>query len=320
MENKNPKIPKFEDIVKAHGKIKDYIHRTPVLTSSNLNNIANCKLFFKCENFQKTGSFKVRGALNAVLSLPPEVLQKGIATHSSGNHAQAIAFAGKLVGTNVTIVMPRTSPKPKIDSVSSLNAKIIFCEPNLKSREETLMKLIEQTGAIFIHPYDNPDVIAGQGTCAKEIFDDKYELDYLIAPVGGGGLLSGTSIATKALSPKTIVIGAEPEGANDAFKSFINNRIFPSVNPHTIADGLLTSLSERTFTIIKQNVDDILNVSEEMIKEAMLLIFERLKVVIEPSSAVPFAAVLQHKSIFKGKQVGIILSGGNVDLRNLPFN
>ncbi len=316
----NPKIPKFEDIDKAHGKIISYIHRTPVLTSSNLNNIANCKLFFKCENFQKTGSFKARGALNAILSLPKEFLQKGIATHSSGNHAQAIAFAGKLLGTKTTIVMPRTSPKPKIDSVMSHNANVIFCESNLKSREETLMKFIEQTGATFIHPYDNPDVIAGQGTCAKEIFDDKYELDFIIAPVGGGGLISGTSIATKTLSPKTKVIGAEPEGANDAFKSFINNRIFPSENPQTIADGLLTSLSIRTFTIIKQNVDDILTVSEEMIKQAMFLIFERLKVVIEPSSAVPFAVVLQHNSIFEGKRVGIIISGGNVDLRKLPFN
>lgn len=316
----NTKIPKFEDIVEAHGKIISYIHRTPVLTSSNLNNIANCKLFFKCENFQKTGSFKARGALNAILSLPKEVLQKGLATHSSGNHAQAIAFAGKLVGTKTTIVMPRTSPKPKIDSVMSHNANVIFCESNLKSREETLMKFIEQTGATFIHPYDNPDVIAGQGTCAKEIFDDKYELDFIIAPVGGGGLISGTSIATKTLSPKTKVIGAEPEGANDAFKSFINNRIFPSENPQTIADGLLTSLSVRTFTIIKQNVDDILTVSEEMIKQAMFLIFERLKVVIEPSSAVPFAVVLQYNSIFEGKRVGIIISGGNVDLRKLPFN
>lgn len=291
-----------------------------MLTSSNLNNIANCKLFFKCENFQKTGSFKARGALNAILSLPKEFLQKGIATHSSGNHAQAIAFAGKLLGTKTTIVMPRTSPKPKIDSVMSYNANVIFCESNLRSREETLMKFIEQTGATFIHPYDNPDVIAGQGTCAKEIFDDKYELDFIIAPVGGGGLISGTSIATKTLSPKTKVIGAEPEEANDAFKSFINNRIFPSENPRTIADGLLTSLSVRTFTIIKQNVDDILTVSEEMIKQAMFLIFERLKVVIEPSSAVPFAVVLQHNSIFEGKRVGIIISGGNVDLRKLPFN
>jgi threonine dehydratase len=323
MENKTSKeilIPSYEDIIEAHKRIGNYLHRTPILTSKNLNEIAKCSLFFKCENFQKTGSFKARGAMNAVLSLPKDKLTNGVATHSSGNHAQALAFAAKIVGTKATIVMPRTAPKPKINSVASLNAEIIFCEPTLKSREETLSEVVEKTGAVVIHPYDNPFVIAGQGTCVKELFEDGYELDFILAPVGGGGLLSGTSISTKFLSKNTKIFGVEPEGANDAYKSFRDNKIYPSVNPQTIADGLLTSLSERTFKIIKHNVDDIITVSEEMILQAMFLIFERLKIVVEPSGAVPFAGVLQHNSIFEKKKVGIILSGGNVDLSKLPFH
>lgn len=322
MEKKTGKelfIPTFEDIVEAHKRIGKFIHRTPMLASKNLNKLVNSSLFFKCENFQKTGSFKARGALNAVLSLSREKLANGLATHSSGNHAQALAFAAKIVGAKATVVMPHTAPKPKIDSVASLDAEIIFCKPTLKSREETLIDIIERTGAVVVHPYDNPYVIAGQGTCAKEIFEDKYELDFILAPIGGGGLLSGTSIATKYFSKNTKIFGVEPEGANDAHKSFYGNQIYPSVNPQTIADGLLTSLSEKTFKIIKQNVDDIITVSEEMILQAMFLIYERLKIVVEPSGAVSFAGVLQHSSIFENKKVGIILSGGNVDLKNLPF-
>jgi threonine dehydratase len=313
-------IPSFEDIAIAHKKIKPYIHNTPVLNSNSLNEIAICKLFFKCENFQKVGAFKIRGALNAVLSLSPEDLKNGIATHSSGNHAQAIAYAGKILGAKATVVMPRNSSPAKVSAVRAYGADIIFCEPTQKSREETLQAFILRTKAAFIHPYDNFYVIAGQGTAAKEFLEEINTLDFILTPLGGGGLLSGTSIATKQLSPTTAVIGVEPKGADDAFRSLRENKLYPSIEPKTIADGLLTSLSERTFQIIKQNVEQLLTVSEETIVEAMKYIFERMKIVVEPSGAVPFAAVLEYSSMFINKKVGIIVSGGNVDLGKLPFH
>ncbi len=319
----NPKskvpIPTFADIVSAHKKILPYIHRTPVHTSNSLNQIAGCNLYFKCENFQKVGAFKARGALNAVLSFPKNELTNGIATHSSGNHAQAIAYAGKIVGTKATIIMPSNASAPKVSAVRSFGADIIFCEPNQKSREEALKTFVEKTNAKFIHPYDNFFVIAGQGTASKELLEDFPNLDFILTPVGGGGLLSGTSITTKAISNKTKIIGVEPKGADDAFRSLSDNKIYPSIEPKTIADGLLTSLSEMTFTIIKKNVYQILTVSEESIVEAMKLIFERMKIVVEPSGAVPLAGILEFPNIFDGKNVGIILSGGNVDLSKLPF-
>jgi threonine dehydratase len=281
--------------------------------------MTGCNLFFKCENFQKVGSFKARGALNAVLILHPSQIQKGIATHSSGNHAQALAYAGKLVGAKTTIIMPSNAPKPKVDAVRSYGAEIIFCEPNQKAREETLLAFIEKTNALFIHPYDNFNVIAGQGTCAKEFLEENLKLDYILVPIGGGGLCSGTLIATKALSTVTRVIGVEPEGANDAYSSIRDNRIYPSIEPKTIADGLLTSLSQRTFTIIKNNIDEIVTVSDDSIVFAMKMIFERMKIVVEPSGAVPLAGVFQHPEIFTGKNIGIIISGGNADISNLPF-
>lgn len=319
----NPKskvpIPTFADIVFAHKKILPYINRTPFHTSNSLNQISGCNLYFKCENFQKVGAFKARGALNAVLSFSKNELTNGIATHSSGNHAQAIAYAGKIVGTKATIIMPSNASAPKVSAVRSYGADIVFCEPNQKSREETLKAFVEKTNAKFIHPYDNFFVIAGQGTAAKEFLEDFPNLDFILTPVGGGGLLSGTSITTKAISNKTKIIGVEPKGADDAFRSLRDNKIYPSIEPKTIADGLLTSLSEMTFTIIKKNVYQILTVSEESIVEAMKLIFERMKIVVEPSGAVPLAGILEYQNIFNGKNVGIILSGGNVDLSKLPF-
>lgn len=317
---RNVEIPTYEDIGNAHNRIKQYIHRTPVLTSRSLNELFACKLFFKCENFQKVGAFKARGALNAVLSLPQEDLKNGIATHSSGNHAQALAYAGKIVGAKTTIIMPSNASQVKISAVRNYGAEIIFCEPNQKSREDTLAEFVARTKAKFIHPYDNYLVIAGQGTASKELIEDTEPLDFILTPVGGGGLLSGTSIAVKHLSPRTQVFGVEPKGADDAYRSMRDGKLYPSIEPKTIADGLLTSLSERTFTIIKNNVKQILTVTEESIIQSMKLIYERMKIVVEPSGAVPFAGIIEYPEIFRGGRVGLILSGGNVDLSKLPFN
>lgn len=312
-------LPEYSDIVKAHQVIKKYAHRTPVLTSTSINNITGGNLFFKCENFQKVGAFKFRGATNAVFSLTDEEAEIGVATHSSGNHAAALALAAKIRGIPAHIVMPENSPEIKKKAVAGYGAKITFCEPTLQAREGTLLKVVEKTGATEIHPYNNFYVIAGQGTSAKEIIEDEGEFDLVITPVGGGGLLSGTAISSKFLSPNCKVIAAEPAGADDAFRSFHAKKLIPSVNPRTIADGLLTSLGERSFKIIQDKVDDIVTVSEEKIVEAMRLIWERMKIIIEPSSAVPLGAILEEKINVQHKKVGIILSGGNVDLESLPF-
>lgn len=312
-------IPVYSDVEKAHEIVKKFAHRTPVLTSTSINKIVGVGLFFKCENFQKVGAFKFRGACNAVFSLSEEDAQKGVATHSSGNHAAALALAAKMRGVAAHIVMPNNSPEIKKKAVAGYGAKITFCEPNLQARESTLTKVIEETGATEIHPYNNFFVIAGQGTAAKELIEDEGEFDIIMAPVGGGGLLCGTAISTKHLLPKCKVIAAEPAGADDAFRSFLAKKIIPSVNPKTIADGLLTSLGERNFEIIMNNVDDIVTVSEEKIVEAMRMIWERMKIIIEPSSAVPLGAILEGKVDIQNKKVGIILSGGNLDLGKLPF-
>jgi len=312
-------IPVFTDVENAHLRIKTLIHRTPVLTSKSINEIVGGNLFFKCENFQKAGAFKFRGACNAVFSLSENEVRKGVATHSSGNHAAALALAAKMQGIVAHIVMPDNSPEIKKKAVAGYGANITFCEPNLQARESTLAKVIEKTGATEIHPYNNFNVIAGQGTAAKELIEDAGDFDIIIAPVGGGGLLSGTAISTKYLLPKCKVLAGEPEGADDAFRSFHAKRLIPSVNPRTIADGLLTSLGERNFAIIKEKVDDIVTVSEENIIEAMRMIWERMKIIIEPSSAVPLAAILEGKVDVQNKKVGIILSGGNLDLGKLPF-
>lgn len=311
--------PTKEDILEAHERIKRQIHRTPILTSSLINSIVGCEIYFKCENFQKVGAFKFRGASNAVLSLNKEELQRGVATHSSGNHAAALALAAKMKSVPAYIVMPRTAPEIKKIAVEGYGAKIIYCEPTLKAREEALAKVVDETGATFIHPYNNFSVIAGQATSAKEILEEMTDLDYIIPPVGGGGLSSGTCLSVKYFSTKTKVIGAEPSGADDAFKSLHDKTIYPSVNPKTICDGLLTSLGEKTYSILNQNLDKILTASDATIMEAMKLIWERMKIIIEPSSAVTLAVVLENKEKFAGKKIALILSGGNVDLTKLPW-
>jgi threonine dehydratase len=312
-------IPGLESIREAYERIKPYIHRTPVLTSSSLNGIAGADLFFKCENFQKIGAFKIRGGMNAVLALSESERQNGVATHSSGNHAQAIAFAARQVGVKSYIVMPRTAPEIKKTAVAGYGAEIILCEPTLQSREDALMEVVERTGAAFIHPFNDYRVIAGQATCALELLEDVPDLDIVMAPVGGGGLLSGTALAVQYISPRTKVIAGEPAGADDAFRSLQAGSLQTNDSTRTIADGLMTSLGDKTFPLIRQYVEEIITVTDEQIIAAMRLIWERMKIIIEPSCAVPFAALLKEKEKFSGKRTGIILTGGNVDLGKLPF-
>lgn len=316
----NSFIPIWEDILEASARIEPYIHKTPVLTSSYFNNLTKCRVFFKCENFQKVGAFKARGALNAVLKLNKHSSSFGVATHSSGNHAAALAMAASIKKIPAYIVMPSNAPKVKVEAVKNYGGHITFCEPTLEAREDGLNQIIELTGASFIPPYNHKDVISGQGTAAKEFMEEVTSLDIIMAPVGGGGLLSGTAIAAKSLKPKIKVIAGEPLNANDAFLSFQAGKLVPSVNPQTVADGLKTSLGEITLSIILENVDTILTVTESEIISAMRLIWERMKIIIEPSCAVPFAAVLANPTLFEGKNVGIILSGGNVDLNSLPWS
>jgi threonine dehydratase len=289
------------------------------LSSQSINQIVGAELFFKCENFQKVGAFKFRGACNSVLTLTPEDAKNGVCTHSSGNHAAALALAARMRGIPAYIVMPENAPEIKKIAVAGYGAHITFCTPTLEARESTLKKVAEQTGATEIHPYNNFNVICGQGTAAKELIEEIGSLDIVMAPVGGGGLLSGTALSTKAMLPGAQVIAAEPAGADDAFRSFYSKTLQPSVAPKTIADGLLTSLGSLTFPIILNKVNTIVTVSEESIVAAMRMIWERMKIIIEPSSAVPLAAILENKVDIKGRKVGIILSGGNVDLGKLPF-
>jgi len=311
--------PSKKNIIEAHERIEKYIHKTPILSSQLIDKICGANIYFKCENFQKTGAFKFRGASNAILSLSEKELSSGIATHSSGNHAAAIALAGRMHKTTAYIVMPSNAPKIKIAAVREYGGKITFCKPTLKSREETLDKIVKQTGAAFIHPYNNYDVIAGQASCAKEILQELDNLDYIIAPVGGGGLLSGTALSAYYFGKDVKVIAGEPSGADDAFCSFRDKKIYPSINPKTIADGLLTSLSEKTFGIIKKYVSKIITVSDTEIILAMRLIWERMKIIVEPSSAVTLAVIIKNKNMFANKNIVLIISGGNVDLTNLPF-
>ena len=312
-------IPSLEIIHQAHQRIKPFIHRTPVMTSEVINELAGCSIYFKCENFQKVGAFKMRGASNALLSLPATKISRGVATHSSGNHAQALAKAAANVGCKAYIVMPDRAPDVKVKAVKDYGAEIFFCTSTQQAREQTLRTVIKETGATFIHPYDDYDIIAGQATAAAELIDEVKQLDFLVAPVGGGGLLSGTSLTTHYLLPDAEVIGAEPLGANDAFRSLESGMIHPSIEPQTIADGLLTSLSERTFGIIQKYVKRILTVADPEILDAMRLVWERMKIIIEPSAAVPLATVFTEPELFKGKKVGVILSGGNVDLDKLAL-
>jgi threonine dehydratase len=305
-----------QDIIEAHKRIIPYIHRTPVFTSKSINEMFGCSFYFKCENFQKIGAFKIRGGMNASLLLPASKLQKGLATHSSGNHAQAIALAAKLLNTRAYIVMPNNSPNVKVNAVKGYGAEITFCNPTLRAREDTMDEVIKRTGAEFIHPFNDERIIAGQATCAKELIEEINGLDVIIAPVGGGGLLSGTALSAKYFGNDINVFAGEPVGAADAILSFKTGKIESAPYINTIADGLLTTLADITLKIIRENVTDIFTVSEEEIIDAMRLIYERMKIVVEPSSAVPFAAILKHINQFKGKHIGVIISGGNVDLNS----
>jgi threonine dehydratase len=312
-------FPVLKDVERARIRIQPYIHLTPVLTSRSINKITGSEIFFKCENFQKVGAFKFRGATNAVFSLSDAEAARGVATHSSGNHAAALALAAQLRGIKYHIVMPDTSPRIKKLAVKGYGAEITYCEPTLESREETLQRVVEKTDAVFIHPFDDVRVISGQGTAALELLEVVDDLDYIIAPVGGGGMICGTATVVHEKKPQIKVIAAEPENADDAYRSFKTGILYPSVNPSTIADGLLTSLSPLTFGIIREKVYDITTASEGQIIEAMRMVWERMKIIIEPSSAVALAIVLSDKERFREKRLGIMLTGGNVDLDHLPF-
>lgn len=315
----NRRFPELKDIQDASKRIKKYIHRTPVLTSSQLNKIFDSDLYFKCENFQKVGAFKFRGAVNAVFSLPEADVRKGVVTHSSGNFAAALSLAARMKETRAYIVMPENSPRVKQDAVAGYGAEITRCKPTLEAREEESGKIIRETGATFLHPYDDFEVICGQGTSGLELITDFPDLDIVVVPVGGGGLISGVVTALKGIKPGITVIGAEPAGAGDAAASFRSGEYIPTHTPHTIADGLLTTLSPYTFRIIRQRVDNIITVSEESIISAMRLIWERMKIIVEPSAAVSLALVIENRNLFLEKKTGLILSGGNVDLASLPF-
>ncbi|MEX0780452.1 MAG: pyridoxal-phosphate dependent enzyme [Balneolales bacterium] len=319
MSSVKTKIPAFKDVKKAHKRINPYIHHTPVLTSSSLNKILDTEIFFKCENFQKTGSFKIRGASNAIYSLSDDDAAKGVCTHSSGNHAQALAYAAHSRKIKATIVMPENAPAVKKNAVAGYGGDIRFCEATPQARQAACDKVMQETGAVFIPSYNDLRIIAGQGTAALEFLSEYSDLDIILTPVGGGGLLGGTSITAKEINPKIQIIGTEPEMANDAYLSYREGEIIPVENPNTIADGLKTSLGDLTFAAISENVHDIVTVSEESIVEAMRYVWERMKIIIEPSSAVPVAALLSKKIAIKNKRIGVILSGGNVDLDNLPW-
>ena len=310
----------LDTIRAAHERIRPYIHRTPVLTNSWLNDACRASLFFKCENFQKVGAFKARGATNAVFALDDETARRGVATHSSGNHGAAVARAAKLRGIPAHIVMPSNSAKVKIRAVEGYGAQVVFCEPTEESREIKCAEVINQTGATLIHSFENEHVIAGQGTAAMELLEDVPNLDVVMCPVGGGGLLSGTAIAAKSMRPQIKVIAVEPQNADDAAQSFRAGRRVVTEKKFTIADGLRTNIGGPNFAIIQQYVDDIVTVSEEAIVSAMRTIWETMKIVIEPSAAVPYAAIAQRMIDVERKRVGIILTGGNVDLDALPWN
>ncbi len=312
-------IPDKHDLLAAAERIRPHVHRTPVHTSRLISQMIGGELFFKCENFQKAGAFKSRGATNALFSLAEEELVHGVCTHSSGNHAAALSRAAALRGVHAHIIMPENSSRVKVEAVRQYGGEIHFCRPTLEARESTLAEVRDRTGAVELHPYNDYRIIAGQATAAMELLEEIPGLDQVMAPVGGGGLLSGTALAARYFSPLTRVVAAEPKGADDAYRSFIAGRLIPSENPVTIADGLLTSLGSLTFPLIMEHVDSILTVTEEGIVRAMKLVWERMKIIIEPSSAVPLAAVLENPKLFRGGRTGIILSGGNIDLSKLPW-
>ena len=309
----------YNDIEKAHQRISDHIHNTPILTSKSLDNELGSNLFFKCENFQKTGSFKIRGATNSILQLNDTEIKNGIITTSSGNHGAAVAFIANKIGASSKIIMPNNTPKNKIENVERYGGKIFYCEPNIKSREDTLEKMVQKSGGSIIHPYNDEKIIAGQGTAAKELIEKVPDLDAIICPVSGGGLLSGTLLAAKNLKPGIKVFGAEPENADDTYRSILNNKIMSNETTDTIADGLRAQVGTVTFPIIKENVDKILLVSEEMIISSMYMIWQRLKIIIEPSCSIVLAALMLNSNRFLNKKVGLILTGGNYDLKQIPW-
>ena len=319
MPSKHMDLPDLAAIREAAERIAPFALQTPVMTCRSINRMTGARLSFKCENLQKGGAFKFRGAANAVLSLPPEKKKNGVVTHSSGNHAQALALAARIEGLKAFIVMPENAPNVKIAAVKEYGAEVILCRPTLEAREAGVRDIIQQTGAALIHPYDDERIITGQATCALEFLQQVPGMNIIMAPVGGGGLLSGTALSTRFISPETRVMAAEPALADDAFRSFQAQTLVPAEPPQTIADGLLTSLGEITFPVILEHVNDIVLVSEKNIITAMRSIWERMKIVVEPSGAVPLGAVLEHSDKFKGQHVGIILSGGNVDLTALPW-
>ena len=312
-------IPTYQDMLDAHERIKPHINRTPIRTSAYLNELVGAELFFKCENFQEPGAFKVRGAANAVFGLSDEQAKKGVATHSSGNHASCLSYAAMRRGIPCNVVMPRTAPQAKKDTVRRYGGVITECEPSTTSREETFAKVQAETGGDFVHPYNDPRVIAGQGTCSKEFMEQVDGLDMMVAPIGGGGMISGTCLTLSTLAPEVQIIAAEPEQADDAYRSFKAGYIIADDAPKTIADGLLVPLKERTWHFVSNYVTDIYTASEEEIIEAMKITWKHLRIVMEASCAVPLATILKNKEKFAGKRVGVIITGGNVDLDKLPW-
>lgn len=312
-------IPTYEDMLDAHKRIEPYIRRTPVRVSDYLNELTGAQLFFKCENFQEPGAFKVRGAANAVFGLNEDQAKKGVATHSSGNHASCLSYAAMRRGIPCNVVMPRTAPQAKKDTVRRYGGNITECDPSTSSREATFAQVQAATGGDFVHPYNDPRVIAGQGTCAKEFMEQTDGMDMVVAPIGGGGMISGTCLTLSTLAPQTQVIAAEPEQADDAYRSFKAGHIIADDAPKTIADGLLVPLKERTWHFVSTYVSEIYTASDQEIIDAMKLTWKHLRIVMEPSSAVPLAVILKNPDAFRGKRVGLIITGGNIDLDRLPW-
>ena len=312
-------FPTYDDVIAAHERIAPYIHRSPVLTSSYINSLAGAELFFKCENFQKAGAFKARGASNAVFGLTDEQAAKGVATHSSGNHGTCLSYAAGRRGIPCTVVMPRTAPQAKKDAVRGYGGRVVECEPSTSSREAVFAEVVAETGAEFVHPYNDLRVITGQATCSRELMEQVEGLTSVVAPIGGGGMVSGTCLTLSTIAPKVKIYAAEPEQADDAYRSFKAGYIIADDAPETVADGLKVPLKENTWHYVQNHVTDILTASEEEIVEAMKLIWKRMKIVMEPSSAVPLATILKNKEIFAGQRIGVIITGGNVDLDKLPW-
>ncbi|MBK1649360.1 beta-hydroxyaspartate dehydratase BhcB [Rhabdochromatium marinum] len=312
-------LPDYNDVCRAHERITPWIHRTPILTSTTFDAMTGARLFFKCENFQKTGAFKSRGAVNAVFGLEEADAPKGVATHSSGNHGMALARAAACRGIDCTVVMPETAPRAKMDAVRGYGGQVVLCAPRNTARQQTLDAIVAESGANVVPPYDDARVIAGQGTCAKELLEDVEDLDIVIAPIGGGGLISGTALSARALSPATQVFAAEPANADDAYRSLQAGQRIIEDAPDTIADGLKASLGELNWGIVAREVDTILLAQEDAIIKAMRLIWQRMKIIVEPSCAVPLATILHHPEHFADQRVGVILTGGNVNLERLPW-